>query len=225
MKVKEKKLARALRKHGWSLNEIRQKLKVAKSSISVWVRDIELTEKQKQELSKKGVKKEVIEKRRKTRLKNEKEKRQGIINKASEQIKKISKKELKLIGAALYWGEGSKSRRSSVQFSNTDPRAVKFMMSFFREACDVPKEKFRGHIFLHPHLDRKRAERYWSNISGISQEQFFKTSLQQSRASKRKRDTLPYGTFCIQICDVELFLKIKGWIEGIHKIQMQNKNN
>lgn len=217
MKVKEKKLAREFRKQGWSLNEIRHKLKVAKSSISIWVRDIELTEKQKQELSERGVKKEVIEKQRKTRLKNEREKRQRIISGASKRIEKLSKKELMLAGSTLYWGEGSKSRRSSIQFSNADPRAIKFMMSFFREVCNVPKEKFRGHIFLHPHLDKKKAERYWSNISGISQNQFFKTSLQQSRASKEKRDTLPYGTFNIQICNTELFLKIKGWIEGIYK--------
>lgn len=221
MKVKEKKLARKLRRQGWSLNEIRGKLKVAKSSVSIWVCDIELTEKQKQELSRKGIKKEVIERRRNTRLKNERERRQKIINEGRKEIKVISLKELKLIGASFYWGDGSKSNRNQVQFSNADPKAIQFMMRFFQKVCKVPEEKFRGHIFLHPHLDRERAERYWSKVSGIPRKQFHKTSMQQSRASKGKRDTLPYGTFKIQVCDTKLQLKIKGWIEGLSEAKIK----
>ena len=222
MKEKEKKLARKLREQGWSLKEIVRKLKVAKSSVSIWVRDIELTEKQKQELSRKGVKKEVIEKRRKTRLRRENDRRQIIIDKSRVEIKNLSKRELWLIGTTLYWGEGSKTLRSSgAQLSNSDPRAIQLMMRFFRKCCGVPKEKFRGHISIHPHLDVNRAEKYWHNISGIPLNQFYKTSRQQSRASKGKKDTLPFGTFCIQICNIELFLKIKGWIEGISEAKIK----
>jgi len=218
MKAKKKKSARELRKQGWSLNEIRHKLKIAKSSVSIWVRDIELTSKQKQELSKKGIKKEVIEKRRKTRLNRESTKRQIIIDKAKNELKGFSKRDLWLIGAALYWGEGAKTLRSNVQFSNSDPRSIQLMMQFFQKICNVPKNKFRGHIYLHPHLNTKRAEKYWHNIAGIPLNQFYKTSKQQSRASKKKKDTLPYGTFNIEICNTELFLKIKGWIEKIYEL-------
>ncbi len=217
MKIKEKKLSRELRKQGWSLNEIRQKIKVSKSSVSLWVRDIELTKKQKQKLSKKGIKKEIIEKRRKTRLIRENNRRQIIIDKAKSEVKRLSKRELWLIGIALYWGEGSKTLRSGVQFSNTDPRNIQLMMQFFRKYCGVPKNKFRGHINIHPHLDEKKAKTYWHNISGIPFKQFYKTSKQQSKSSKKKKDTLPFGTFNIQICNTELLLKILGWIEGIYK--------
>jgi len=218
MKVEEKKLARELRKQGWSLNEIRQKLKVAKSSVSLWVRDIELTEKQRQKLSKKGVKKEVIEKRRETRLKRENARRQMIIDKAKAEVKNLSKRNLWFIGTALYWAEGAKTQRGTAQFSNSDPRAIQLMMRFFRKCCKVPGRRFRGHISIHPHLDAKRAEKYWHRISGIPLSQFNKTSKQQSKVSKRKRDTLPYGTFNIQISITELFLKIKGWVEGICEV-------
>ena len=222
MKAKKKKLARELRKQGWSLNEIRHKLKIAKSSASIWVRDIKLTSKQKQELSKKGVKKEVIEKRRETRLKKESAKRQIIIDKAKNELKYLSKRDLWLIGIALYWGEGAKTLRSHVDFSNSDPRSIKLMMRFFQKICNVPKNKFRGHICIHPHLNAKRAKKYWHNITGIPLNQFYKTSMQQSRASKKKKDTLPYGTFNIKICNTELFLKIKGWTEKIYELGIKN---
>jgi len=221
MKEREKKIARSLRGQGWSLNEIRQKLKVAKSSVSFWVRDIELTKKQKQTLSKKGVRKEVIERQRKTRLEREKAKRQIIIDKAKNEINSLSIKELKLIGIGLYWAEGSKLHRGTVQFSNSDPRLIQFMMKFFRRICKVPKKRFRGHISIHPHLDAKRAEKYWHKVSGIPLNQFYKTSKQQSRASKKTKDNLPYGTFSIQISITELFLKIKGWSEGLFKVKIK----
>ena len=222
MKSREREKARELRKQGWSLNEIRQKMKVSKSSVSLWVRDIELTKKQKQELSKKGIKKEVIEKRRKTRLIRENNRRQIIIDKAISEVKYLSKRELWLIGIALYWGEGTKTLRSGVQFSNSDPRTIQLMMQFFKKICRVPEEKFRGHVFLHPHLNTKMAEKYWHTVSGIPLDQFYKTSKQQSKASRGKKDNLPFGTFIIQICSTELLLKIKGWIEGVNEAKIKN---
>lgn len=218
MKVEEKKLARKLRKLGHSINEICKKAGLAKSSVSLWVRDIELTPKQKRKLSEKGVRKETIEKRRITRLTRENTRRQIIIDNAKREINRLSIKDLKITGIALYWGEGSKTPRSGVQFSNSDPRTIQLMMQFFKRCCKVPEYKFRGHVLLHPHLNVKKAEKYWSNISGIPTGQFYKTSKQQSKASKEKRDTLPFGTFCIQICNTELFLKIKGWIEKVYEL-------
>jgi hypothetical protein len=90
-------------------------------------------------------------------------------------------------------------------------------MRFYREICDVPDIKFRAQVLLHPHLDAPRAEKYWSNISGIPRSQFQKTSQQQNKASKGKKDTLPMGTFTIGVYDTQLFLKIMGWMEGTYR--------
>jgi hypothetical protein len=215
MRLKEKQISRKLRKRGWSINEICSKFNFAKGSVSLWVRNIELTEAQKQRLSQKGLKKEVIERRRKTRLKKENDRRQIIIDKAKKDIKKISEKDLKNIGIALYWAEGAKANRGNVQFSNSDPKMIKIMMIFFKKICKIPKEKLRGRIHIHSHLDAKKAEKYWSSISCIPLNQFYKTYCKPSISSKHKKDSLPFGTFDITICNTELFLKIKGWIEAM----------
>jgi predicted transcriptional regulator len=217
MKLEEKKLSRKLRKEGQSINEIREKTGFTKSSVSLWVRDIKLTAEQKQRLSKKGLRREDIEKRRINRLIKEDAKRTAIVAQAEKDIKNLSKKDLFIIGVILYWAEGRKAGRGSVTFSNSDPRAIKTMMRFFREVCNVPNDKFRAHIHIHQHLDARTAEIYWSDISQIPLEQFFKTYQKPNKASLCKKDTLPYGTFDIYICSVELFLKIKGWINGICK--------
>lgn len=215
MKKKEKEKAINLRKKGMSVRDITNKVNAAKSSVSRWVRDVKLTKKQKKHLKEKSHSQFVIEKRRKTRIKNEKQKRQKIINKAKKEINNISEKELFLIGISLYWGEGGKTQRGLVRLTNSDSRLIKVMMKFFRDICEVPEDKFRGHIHLHPHLNKNKAENYWSNISGIPKKQFFKTSQQHNKSSKNKKDSLPLGTFTIYVCDTELFLKIKGWTEGL----------
>jgi len=217
MKLQEKKLARKLRKRGYSIKEICKKTGLAKSSVSLWVRDIELTIKQKQRLSERGIRKEVIEKQRATRLQRENARRQIIIDKAKKNIGYLLKRDLFLMGIILYWAEGSKTQRGVVKFSNSDPKIIKLMMLFFNKICRVSKRKFRGYIHIHPHLNVRKAENYWSSISGIPLNQFYKTYLKVNRASKNKKNSLPFGTFDINICDTKLFLKIQGWREGICK--------
>jgi len=215
MKEQEKNFAIELRKKGWSMGEIARKINVSKGSVSLWVGKIHLTSQQRKTLSLKGHTKEAIENRRTSRLKNEHAKREVVVNAARSQIKKISEKELWLLGVMLYWAEGRKTGRGMVQFSNSDPEMIKIMMAFFRKICRVPEGKFRGAIHIHPHLDHKKAEKYWSGITGIPLSQFYKTYRKMNVASKHKRDNLPLGTFDIYICSTELFLTIFGWVQGV----------
>ena len=215
MKVKEKNQARELRLKGLSVNEIREKLNVAKSSVSIWVRDIQLSEDQLQGLSIRGRSKKSIEKRRKARLANERAKRAKVIARAKEEFTSLVGSPLFLTGVSLYWSEGGKTKRSLVRLDNSDPEMIKVFMRFLREFCEVPEEKFRGHIHIHSHLAVEKAEHYWSEITKIPINQFFKTYSKPSKASKGKRDSLPHGTFDVYVCDTELFLKIKGWSQGL----------
>jgi hypothetical protein len=89
------------------------------------------------------------------------------------------------------------------------------MMRFFKEVCKVPDEKFRGHVHTFSHLNAETAEKYWSEISGIPINQFYKTYSKPSIASLHKKDNLPYGTFQIYVCKTEIFLRIMGWIAGL----------
>lgn len=214
MKKVERDKAIQLRLEGYSLNEIRKILNVSKSSVSVWVRNVELTNSQKERLLKKGFYREAVEKRRFSRLANEKIKRDLVIDAAKQSINKISKKQLWLIGVMLYWAEGGKTQRM-VRFSNSDPEMIKIMMVFFREICGVPELKFRGYIHIHPHLDHEKAEKYWSNVSDIPLNKLYKTYRMPNKSSQNKKDSLPYGTFDIYVLSTELFYKITGWAKGI----------
>jgi vacuolar-type H+-ATPase subunit H len=217
MRARERNEARLLREKGWSIREISQEIKCAKSSISGWVRDIPLTSKQIERLDDKQDKARAKAAEHPNSLKAKyKRIRQEIIDNAASEINRYPSREvLKFAGACLYWAEGSKASVNMVNFSNSDPAMIALMMKFFRKVCKVCDHKFRGMVHIHPHLDGKRAEQFWSQVSGIPLAQFHKLQYAQSKASKQKRDTLPLGTFRIVICDVALQSRIKGWIKGI----------
>lgn len=137
---------------------------------------------------------------------------------AAHDLNRLSTEQLWLIGVALYWGEGGKTVRGGVRLSNSDPAVIRLMMKFFRDVCRVPEEKFRGHIHTFSHLNSRKAEMYWSKISGIPRGRFYKTYTKPSIASKNKKDNLPYGTFQVYVHDTVLFFKIVGWIERIKEL-------
>lgn len=218
MKKEEQEHARLLRRKGMSLNDIVRELDVSKASVSLWVRDIELSDQQRRKLSARGRSVESIEKRRKNRINNTRQRHQIIIDAAKEKIPALTRQELLLVGAALYWGEGGKTKTGMARISNSDSEVIRFMMRFFREIFKVPTKKFRGHVHTFSHLNADTAEKYWSRISGIPRQQFYKTYSKPSIASKGKSDSLPYGTFQIYVCDTTIFLTIKGWIERLSEL-------
>jgi len=206
-----------LRKKGYSVREISETLSVSKSSVSTWVKDVVLTDKQKILLKDKRNSLDVIEKRRQTRLKNEADKKRVSISVASEDIRSIDKNMLKMIGVAMYWGEGGKTMKGMARISNSDPDVIRLSMRFFREICEVKEDRFRAHIHIHSLDMVQEAQEYWSKIVGIPVSQFYKTYVIKNKNKNKIRDTLRYGTLDVGVCDTKLLLKILGWIEGIKK--------
>ncbi len=214
MKSIEKQKAIRLREQGYSIKAIAQKLNVAKSSVSLWVREIKLDDATLARLKQNPHSTAAVEKRRITRLDNEERKRQVIISDASKDLGGIlNYRELWIAGVALYWAEGGKTRRL-LRFSNGDPAMIRLMMDFFRKVCEVPEAKFRGYIHIHPNLDATAAEQYWSTITGIPLTQFFKTYRKPNISSKGKRQSLPHGVLDIYVLDTQLFYRMSGWIQS-----------
>lgn len=223
MKTEEKEKARTLRKKGYSINQIVREAGFTKSSVSLWVRDIILTKAQRKGLSERGRSVESVERRRISRLANESRKKRIIIDKAKKDFTNISLEQLKLVGVILYLGEGAKKSRGVVAMANSDPLVIKMMVRFLREICNVPENKFRGHIHTFTHADVEKTEKYWSQITGIPRKQFYKTYIKPSSASLQKRKTLPFGTFDLSVNDTKLFLTIMGWIERIKELTVGEK--
>ncbi len=218
MKIKEKNEAVELRKSGLTYREILNRLSVSKSSLSYWLRDIELTDGQKERIYNKD-----FNIRRKFIEFNELKHKQNILNKedifktASGMIGDISQRELKLIGIALYWAEGYKTDRArGVEFTNSDPAMIQLMIRWFQEICGVPKNKIRIRMQSHNPENIKKCTGFWSIRTGIPVEQFTKPYIKISPTSQQKvGNLLEHGVCHIRISDSRLLTKIRGWINGL----------
>ena len=226
--VREKALS--LRLKGYSYNEINHKFGIPKSTLSGWFSKIPLSpEAQKRIQSRvhQGVLNSLV-KRNKEQTVIAQSRVAHIRNKASQDISKISQRELLLIGVALYWAEGYKrvvvrdgKERTShmVSMANSDPTMVRVFMRFLIEVMQVPVEKISINVRLFKHMDEQKTLLYWKRITGVPIKNFHTPSYAVSTSSKgkRPRNTLPYGTIQIRVGSTKDFHTIMGWIEGITK--------
>lgn len=223
-KIKEKQKAIKLRKKGLSYNEILKLVPVAKSTLSVWLREIGMAKRQKQRLT---------EKRRAAQFKAQqawRDKRikltEEIKSKAREEINKISKRELWLIGTALYWAEGSKQKEwnvsQGVRFSNSDPMMIKLFLFWLKEICDISDKDIRFEIYLHKNSknDCEKIKKYWSKITKFPLFKFQGIIWKKHKIKTIRKNIKEgyYGLLRIVVLKSTNFnRKILGWIEGIIK--------
>lgn len=216
MKTIERQKARRLRQKGVAIGVIADRLGVAKSSVSTWVRDVVLPTAVLQKLKQNSHTRSAIEKRRSARLAQTAARRAVVRSEAIAEVPDLSQDPLWYVGVSLYWGEGGKTQQI-VRISNSDPVVIQTMMRFFRTLCSVSEKDFRGQVHVFAHTNKTAAEQYWSQVSEISRNQFYKTYAKKSSASKNKRNTLPYGTFQVSINNTNLFIRVLAWIDYVKK--------
>lgn len=198
-----------LRKKGLSYGEILSQISASKSSISLWCKDIEIEEKQKTLLKKRGG----IASQRGIR---NKQTRALEIKKikacAKQEILPLTPNEFKIAGLMLYLAEGAKSRL--VDFANANPETIVFMMKWLRDICKVPDRQFRLQLHIHSGQNEEEMKLFWSKLINLPLQQFHKTYVKPEGTGHRK-NRLYYGTIKIRICDRNLLHKILGWVEGV----------
>jgi len=222
MKLREKILAVNLRKRGKSYSEIRKKIRVSKSTLTAWLRDIELSPNQKKRLFI-TLRQQNGYRLARSKRNNKIEETGKMIAEAKNQVPLLLGDPLFISGLMLYWAEGDKSdERESVKFSNSDSRMIAFMMRWFREICEVKEKRFRVALHIHKLHCRSKIEKYWSKVTHIHKNQFHKTQIKPT-SLRQRRNKLYDGTCAIIINDRNLFRKIKGWKLGfIEKINISS---
>lgn len=207
----------ALRKQGLSYNEILSKVPVAKSTLSVWLKNVGIAKKQRQHLTekRKAAQKKAQETCRNTRIKKE----DAIIAKAKSEVKNISQKELWLIGTTLYWAEGSKQKENNVSqgvsFGNSDPKMILLFHKWLRECCDISKERIYYRIYIHKTADTEKAKKFWSELLNETIEKVHLKNHNPKTIWKHVNNDYN-GLLRMDITrSTDLNRKIKGWILGI----------
>ncbi|MBI4273066.1 hypothetical protein HY621_04425 [Candidatus Uhrbacteria bacterium] len=197
-----KEKARKLRAKGMSYNEIFRQVPAAKSSISLWCRDVYLTEEQRRQLSarwdtqKRGIK--AIQK-------YYWQKQTEAFYSGVAMVKKIKDHEF-IAGLMLYWAEGNKKVHCG--FSNSDERVIEFMVQWFRDYYGITPEKIGLHLHLHSGQNEQAMQEYWSSITRVPLSNFIKSFI-KSEGSGYRKNILYHGTVRIQPRGASTYLLYK----------------
>ena len=213
MKTLEKELARELRRReGLSLKVIAVRLGVSVSSVSRWVRDIELTDEQRASL--------VLD------AYNGHVKGRAIATVMHRDARLMAQEEGRMLasrgdvlhaaGCMLYWAEGSK-RRNQLVFSNSDPEMIRFFVGFLRAYFSLDEQCMRITCNLFAdHVDRQRQiEDFWLETCGVPRSCLCKSTVNvHSKYSKKRRtNRLPYGTCRVVVSRTSITQSIFGAIQ------------
>lgn len=214
IRLEDKRKAIELRQLGYSYNEIVEKIpNLSKSTLSCWLRTIELTDAQKNRILQK-IEEASISARIKGSWANKEKaiKRIECLQKEAEsEYKELLKNPLFTSGLSLYWAEGSKKSKR-FQFINSDPSMIKFMMGWLRNIFCIKDEEITIRLYLHRIYENEDCELFWEKITNIPKTKFLKTIYKPTVHNVKKN--LEYKGCCrIEIKGSKLFWKICKWQE------------
>lgn len=203
--------ATKLRMSGLSYNEIRKSVPVAKSTLSTWLKNVNLKPEHRKRLYSKQI--EILslgsqsQKERRIREVNE------IIEKARKEITlPLSKNTHRLFGAALYWAEGSKGSRFEI--TNSDPFLILFMVNWLKKEFDISPTKLKVNLNIYKQQNEIDTKKFWSKLCGIPLSNFGK-SFVKPLSSGYKSNNLYYGTIKVRVPQgTDLRHRVFGWIQA-----------
>lgn len=224
MKKTEKDKAIALRKEGKTYNEILKEISVAKSTLSLWLREVGLSKSQVQRIT---------EKKRVSQLKGAKARRDERVRSSNEifeqsenEVGIISPRELWLMGTMLYWAEGGKEKEwrigGRIQFGNTDPFMMKMFVSWLLTTFDITPNDLVFDIYIHKNSEYriKEVKSFWKealgySLKGISNVYYKK---HKPKTNRKNIGNVYNGVLRVTVrASTNKLRQITGWTRGVYK--------
>ncbi len=214
-KVAEQQRARMLRQQGWSIKAIAKHLGVSRGSVSLWVRDIMLTQEQRKNLENKASQIR-CEKARQTRLAREETRREKEREKARELYRRFKNEPFFMAGLTGYWAEGSKTC-DYLMVANTDPQFLKMMMRWLICYCGVKMEDFTLSVSIHSDLGvtEKECRQFWKKQLGLPIAHLY---WKENKGHNYRRRRSYFGTAYLKVRRSKKLLEhVKEWINCLNK--------
>ncbi len=220
----ERERAIALRREGMSLRDIVKIVPVAKSTLSLWLKQVSLSRPQKQRLTQKRLDAAL---RGAARRKSDRiALTQKIFEDAAKDVVSISKRELWLMGVMLYWAEGAKQKDHSpstcLKFSNSDPVMLRLFVRWLEENFGVQSDILRFDVYIHESIKRTREElfEYWAIKIGVPLFSFKSVYLKKGNIKTKRKNIgeAYFGLVRLTVPRSTIFnRKISGWVKGVEK--------
>lgn len=203
-KINFREKVRKLRSEGKTYSEIQQVLNISKpkSTLSSWCQDAILpnwyTAKIRNLNRKNFMKAQAMawaSIRKKRELFLDKVRRE-----ATEVLKKFNLKNLKTVLAILYLGEGAKWKgHSGLMLGSSDPQLILLYILLLEKCYKIKINQLKCRISYRADQNIYKLEKYWSGITGIPKENFYKTKPDPRTVGKKTKNN-DYKGVCVITC-------------------------
>lgn len=217
----ERRRAIELRRQGLSYREIRAEVLVAKSTLSLWLRQVGLAKPQRQRLTARRL---AAAHRGTERLHAQHLARvTSIHDAASLEARDLIQAgdTMWVAGTTLYWAEGAKTKpwrsQARFQFTNTDPAVILLARNWLRRYCAVEASDIMYDLYIHENADVESARRHWTAQLCIADD-LLRTYFKRHNPSPRRHNVgrTYYGTMRLTVRkSTVLAHRIEGWIRVI----------
>lgn len=109
----------------------------------------------------------------------------------------------------LYWAEGSKRNKSTVDFANSDSHMAVIFLKMLREIYGVKESRLRIFIYCYSNQNVEDLKNYWSSLLKVPLGQFTQPFVRQD-FKREKTGQMPHGLAHIRYSDSRLLSKIKS---------------
>ncbi|MBQ1049814.1 helix-turn-helix domain-containing protein [Micromonospora sp. C51] len=214
----------ALRSSGRPVPEIARQLGVSRSTAYLWVRHIPLERDPEEERQRRRAHSKTIAEARwadHRRARDEAQRQARAV--AGRVVGQLDERDLLILGAAIYWCEGTKSkpwrRDDHLQFVNSDPGLHALFLRFL-EVCGVDRAVPTYRVSIHETADPEVAAEWWAAELGVPRERFRRATLKKHRPSTVRRNAGDEYKGCLVINvprSRELYWRIEGMIAELFR--------
>lgn len=218
-----RELGRELRVAGLSYREIAQIIPVAKGTLSLWCRDLELTPDQRERLRSlrpdAEVRRSVGMKRRQLAL----QRHEALRHAGRLEAARLARDPAWIAGTVAYWAEGAK-RSNALLFSNSDPGLIILFLRWGSEFLEIAPERYSARMHLHRGQDEEERLLFWSAKTGLRAGQFGRAFIKPEGTGHRK-NVLYNGTLLVRVrTSADLLHRVEGWIDHVRVSQARSGN-
>jgi hypothetical protein len=212
-----------LRRSGLSYREILQELPVSKSSLSLWLRDVPLTDEHRRAMRRRAA--DASSTRAETNRALGARRRADVSAAAKQQIAGLAESELFVAGVVAYWAEGVKNKPwrsgAGVRFMNSDPALIGMFLAWLR-LLGVADDRLVFRVQIHESGDIAAAVRFWADAVGVPEVKVATTLKRHNPSTVRKNTGDDYhGCLSVYVRrSADLNLRIAGWFEGLAEAAM-----
>ena len=208
-KVQQRLRAIQLRESGFSYNEILREVKVPKSTLAYWIKDIPLDNQQIAFLKSRGIDRQkrgrfstsiALRARRVYREKS-------AYDDAEKEFEQNRGEPFFMSGISLYWAHGGK-KSGYFQFVSSDPQMLVFIIKWVEKYLFIQKTDMKLRLFVHEPNKGSNIEDFWAKNLFVRKDLFKITRI---RGRGIHNDPNYKGSCMLVITNILILRKVLAW--------------